>query len=349
MVQLVAKYGELQDPFRVTSKSAFLINGDGNLLQWLLPKTKSTYWQLNFEDRVHAMLEIFTRWRQPHMASIIRALFPKDKINVTMVTAKIYDSGCMLIHCLACNLGELSWIAPDTFQMLTKSNRGAGTGEIDEYRSGNKDRLNGVLQILHEVVNARSPLHETAQYNQLLYYLRHQSVQTPFGTLITAFADSTRPVYRNRRRLERDSLLEEVRCLCMVWLQNLEACGIDLREYGRKEKKIQATSCVSNVFTFWVIKNDGPYWVTLRKEYSFIFSYGSKPSDWTFWLLEHLESWFLDFWDMVDHPERTIPGSWVEDNQAFDAKFYFVKDGDIFRPSLFTHTDMMAYWRLRVP
>jgi hypothetical protein len=41
-------------------------------------------------------------------------------------------------------------------------------------------------------------------------------------------------------------------------------------------------------------------------------NYGPKADDWHLWLSNPLDEWAGEFWDMLDHPERAIPGAWEE-------------------------------------
>ena len=41
---------------------------------------------------------------------------------------------------------------------------------------------------------------------------------------------------------------------------------------------------------------------------------GPKPSDWHAWLEHDGDEYAGQFWDTIEHPERTIPGAWFEDD-----------------------------------
>ncbi|KAF8859458.1 hypothetical protein BDZ45DRAFT_801586 [Acephala macrosclerotiorum] len=96
----------------------------------------------------------------------------------------------------------------------------------------------------------------------------------------------------------------------IAWLEVLRDNGIDLEEYGLKEKQMQRNFRIRKNLSLWkevsrVGKED------YRIEIRFIgFDYGPEPADWRFWFTEELEPWFLEFWDMLDHPERAMPGAW---------------------------------------
>jgi hypothetical protein len=92
-----------------------------------------------------------------------------------------------------------------------------------------------------------------------------------------------------------------------LWLTLLAKAGIDLSEYGRKEKL--AYHCRYPSISSTRRSNETLWW-TPQKALSFTFSYGSRPQDWKFWLIPAMDNSFREFWDMVDHPERAMPGYW---------------------------------------
>ena len=40
---------------------------------------------------------------------------------------------------------------------------------------------------------------------------------------------------------------------------------------------------------------------------------GLQANDWHLWLSNPRDEWAGEFWDMIDYPERAIPGAWAED------------------------------------
>jgi hypothetical protein len=101
----------------------------------------------------------------------------------------------------------------------------------------------------------------------------------------------------------------------LLWLRVLENAGIDLEEYGLEEKLQYQKGLVENICVFKVA--DRPKWnsgiaIPTMTIYSVLFRYGPTPSDWKFWLIEQMDDGFSEFWDMVDHPERAMPGYWDE-------------------------------------
>ena len=79
------------------------------------------------------------------------------------------------------------------------------------------------------------------------------------------------------------------------WTSMLERAGVDLLEYG---------TTASDIGCF--VDSD------VRHRVVYGFTYGSRPQDWSP-LLEHPGDSFAGiFWDAIEHPERSLPGSWVE-------------------------------------
>jgi hypothetical protein len=93
----------------------------------------------------------------------------------------------------------------------------------------------------------------------------------------------------------------------------IAGAGVDLIEYGRRESRLHrkhhvkkqwddfdedlnSSTCGKRVFTLRLIS----------------FTYGLSPEDWQFWFTEAMDISFLEFWQMVEHPERGMPGAWNE-------------------------------------
>jgi hypothetical protein len=99
-----------------------------------------------------------------------------------------------------------------------------------------------------------------------------------------------------------------------LWLKQLKESGIDLKEYGKKEKRIfqDAEDRVreAQVDPLFCLPFRGfPH----KKLRLVSFSYGSELEDWKFWVEPVMENYFIDFWEMIDHPERAMPGAWQEE------------------------------------
>jgi hypothetical protein len=92
----------------------------------------------------------------------------------------------------------------------------------------------------------------------------------------------------------------------LTWLQTLQGFGIDLERYGKTEHKLfyQESSSWRNLELH----------IPGRGEVSSLrlvgLQVGPKPEDWKVWLSEPSDEFAGDFWDMLEHPERTIPGAW---------------------------------------
>jgi hypothetical protein len=103
-------------------------------------------------------------------------------------------------------------------------------------------------------------------------------------------------------------------------LSLLYEAGIDLIDYGRGEQELVRSGQTTS--RCWLPIRRRAFLLTYQsldyyekqvgKDFSISFKYGSKPSDWQFWFIEQMNNSFAEFWDMVDHPERAMPGSWDE-------------------------------------
>ena len=94
-----------------------------------------------------------------------------------------------------------------------------------------------------------------------------------------------------------------------VWLEDLEDCGVDLLKYGRKEKALHDEIPMLQDFMVDFLE-DGEFheikWRLIG------FSFGASPSDWHIWISEPTDCFAGDFWSMIEPPEMSIPGMWME-------------------------------------
>jgi hypothetical protein len=103
------------------------------------------------------------------------------------------------------------------------------------------------------------------------------------------------------------------RSALLAWLEVLKSSGIDLEAYGQKEASI-----LSREDAEWPGREillcqycDGYYRVGLYLRL-IAFEFGPNPKDWKFWFSEPTDELVGQFWDMVEHPERQMPGAWDE-------------------------------------
>jgi hypothetical protein len=100
------------------------------------------------------------------------------------------------------------------------------------------------------------------------------------------------------------------RLALLAWLRMLKNSGIDLEAYGRKEASI-----LSRENAEWLGREIplGHLFRSYRLSLRLIgFEFGPNPEDWRFWFSEPTDQLAGEFWDMMEHPERRMPGAWDE-------------------------------------
>ncbi|MCJ1475934.1 hypothetical protein MMC13_004598 [Lambiella insularis] len=93
--------------------------------------------------------------------------------------------------------------------------------------------------------------------------------------------------------------------LLKTWLEDLEASGVDLLEYGKKERAMHDHLPISQNCRDI---NGEAY----SKLYLVEFTYGASPDDWHLSFLDPADFYAGQFCEMVDRPEVIMPGSWVD-------------------------------------
>jgi hypothetical protein len=89
------------------------------------------------------------------------------------------------------------------------------------------------------------------------------------------------------------------------WLEVLVTAGVDLGKYGEIERELFRAhwrGCQSMLWTY-----------CSRHARIFGFSHGSKPSDWRLWIADPVDCYAGLFWELLEHPEWSLPGAWVDE------------------------------------
>ena len=107
-----------------------------------------------------------------------------------------------------------------------------------------------------------------------------------------------------------------------LWLQDLQACGVDLLEYGRREKAVHGQASIMKHFQFCKTLAHG---LEISSWHVVDFTFGSSPSDWHVemakcatkkCLVEFFPYTWLDLG--IEPDEKSIPGAWVHDDDDDD-------------------------------
>jgi len=107
----------------------------------------------------------------------------------------------------------------------------------------------------------------------------------------------TSPVMRNLKALP-----------AFVWLKQLQLSGVDLLDYGREEMSLHLENELKREFEYATWKKEQVK--VIKRERLISFTYGPEPEDWDFWFAPIMDKSFAQFWEMIEHPERKVPGAW---------------------------------------
>jgi hypothetical protein len=98
-----------------------------------------------------------------------------------------------------------------------------------------------------------------------------------------------------------------------AWLETLQTSGVDLEEYGKTEILFQKEGSMRDIplfsVTSWYNRDN---WDRVSFLRLIAMEVGPSPQDWKFWFSDPTDEFVGEFWDMVEHPERSMPGAWDE-------------------------------------
>jgi hypothetical protein len=324
--------GAVQDDdffdFHLKKSAIHDFRGEASLLSWILNNLIGyNYQKATIRDRTRLAILLCTRTGQPRAASLVRLLLPEPHAISKMCQFKDSRSRTLL-HSAAWALGEQSfratqsaWIR-DSDSWTPSFNYGFMLNAHTEF-SCRQD----LLFLMKELVVAGADLHTCV--GRFRRSIPQFPGKTPLGCIFVSFG------HQKHRRMFylqffRHSPAREARLKLLfpaivdvfvpvtLWLEMLYDSGVDLVNYGQNEKELrQAGRTTSHCwFDVWPRKSPQPpivgTFMPFKKLFWIGFEYGPKPSDWHFWLIEEMDDWFAEFWDMIDHPERAMPGAWDE-------------------------------------
>ncbi|KAF4626124.1 hypothetical protein G7Y89_g12034 [Cudoniella acicularis] len=92
-----------------------------------------------------------------------------------------------------------------------------------------------------------------------------------------------------------------------AWLETLQTSGVDLEEYGKIEIQVQKESSAKDIPLFSGLSYA---WQEVGHLRLIAMDIGLNPRDWKFWFSDPTDQFVGEFWDMIEHPERSMPGAW---------------------------------------
>jgi hypothetical protein len=308
-------------------------HGEPTLLNWILNNLIGyNYQKATIEDRTRFAIHLCSRFRQPRAASLVRLLLPAPHSISQMIRYKDVN-GRTLLNSAAWALGEQSFMATQSSRIRDNDQRTQSFTHGFKYDAKDEsDSLQDLLSLVKEMVIAGSDIHARG-HRCVEYRPQHHlngetcgTCETPLTSIFSSFgnvqrhcanyslSDPTQQKVTEQYNLPVPAVADAL-VPVMSWIELLYEAGIDLSEYGRKEKELHRDGQVKP--HFWSTRGGRGYFRygelrVMFKHFSIIFKYGPKPSDWQFWLIEEMDNWFLEFWDMLDHPERAMPGAWDE-------------------------------------
>ena len=108
----------------------------------------------------------------------------------------------------------------------------------------------------------------------------------------------------NATRKSFDCVMAAVQRRFQRWPTLLAMAGVDLSRYAKREVKLFRRHWRTSQRVLWECSSSHCEVIALR--------FGSTSAEWGLWVSHPGDCYSGLFWDMVEHPERSIPGAWME-------------------------------------
>jgi len=279
-----------EDPIRRGLRSEFRFTGDPEALKWLLEQSPYARQKLD-------TTEFMTMWfgtcnipMQTNLASLFRVVLGERKVVASML--KVKDGADLtLLHQTAFCLGERNAIyqeRPDTPKLSQP--------QYTEFEN--------LVNLIDEILSTGADIHDLTSRST-----------TPMLEVFRGFMAGSRSQewYRGQFKINGTVSIACVEIALRTWLQRLKSSGIDLVAYGRKEQRLQRKVKVLKELYFYrwkYFEHEDTWYSKISRQRLISFAYGAEPEDWRFFVTEVDDYACSEFWDMVGHPERAMPGAW---------------------------------------
>ncbi|KAE9367098.1 hypothetical protein N431DRAFT_418216 [Stipitochalara longipes BDJ] len=286
VIRLLAQDLELLDSCEETSREEDWVSFRCNVetFAWLLKASNSTHQNRSLEQCVLFALKICSP-RARSMSRLVRMIIDGREINRHMCGIQERGTNMTLLHFTARNLG------------LYFSSKYYARGSLLE-------DVQHLCALIRDLIRGGSDMHAITWLNftPLLEVLtNHISEWSKYMETLRLYPENNNPTY--------------------IWLKELHNSGLDLEQYGREEKRRLFSRRVSREWVCYEFNYREKVRPRCRLRLLNL-TYGPEPSDWVFWIVPVMEPYFAEFWDMVDHPERAMPGAW-EDGYIYDDWHYY--------------------------
>jgi hypothetical protein len=287
-------------------------NGQGpyEVITWLVQQYRECGCP-TFERRARIIETCLARLAYlPDIASLIRkrlgAVMLQDMLGPETL------EGRFLLHCAAQNLVEHYVFSPPQLKYEGPAGLISPT-----WTTANEDRWDGherkeLFSLIRELVGAGFDLHRLNFFGRspllalFAWFIQWPTSDCPGNGYCRVWSAA-----RNETNIK--SIATDFFVPARIWLEQLSIAGVDLLQYGEREKRLSfhrsEETNNEHIYT-WRRKVGRQTMEETMKLRLSTFVYGPSPCDWQFWITEVLDESFAEFWDMVDHPERAMPGAW---------------------------------------
>ena len=322
LLYLLAEGVNLLDPFSDIchmAKDHVIFKGDVDTFKWMLRMSNSTHKSQSAESCVQFLLKLCSGSNWYYMPSSFHVILEgrerNDDLNDALRNVWDERGNNLLFHVV--------WRFALGYSLYPKNyDHHARRDPSDEPHPSHKGQMQNVqlseyMSLLRELIMAGSHLHKNSA--ESYPFLPH----TPLLMIISAYFSSFRFRDGDSWEIEEKELAKRLPDECTsaptvptpvyIWLNLLASAGIDLVEYGRREKHLHLDSLVNVEFVTCCRsrrlseERSGPYSRLAN------LTYGPLPGDWKFSFVQELcigSDWLVEFWDVVEHPERAMPGAW---------------------------------------